>query len=147
MAQDSVSRGALWTGRVMSALPIFIVLMGSVMKLMRLPAVHEGFARAGLSDSLMVPVGLIELICVITYVIPATAVLGAILMTGLLGAACLTSLRIADPTYPLPVILGMLAWGGLFMRDLRVRALIPFRKAERKSLRSASEPEKTVSAA
>ena len=147
MAQDSVSRGALWTGRVMSALPIFIVLMASAMKLMRLPAVHEGFARAGLSDSLMVPVGLIELICVITYVIPATAVLGAILMTGLLGAACLTSLRIADPTYPLPVILGMLAWGGLFMRDLRVRALIPFRKAERKNLRSASEPEKTVSAA
>jgi hypothetical protein len=147
MAQDSVSRGALWTGRVMSALPIFIVLMGSAMKLMSLPAVQEGFARAGLSDSLMVPVGLIELICVITYVIPATAVLGAILMTGLLGAACLTSLRIADPTYPLPVILGMLAWGGLFMRDLRVRALIPFRKAERKNLRSASEPEKTVSAA
>lgn len=147
MAQGSVSRGALWTGRVMSALPVFFVLMGSVMKLMRLPAVHEGFARAGLPDSLMVPVGLIELICVITYVIPATAVLGAILMTGLLGAACLTSLRIADPTYPLPVILGMLAWGGLFMRDLRVRALIPFRKAERKNLRSASEPEKTVSAA
>jgi hypothetical protein len=147
MAQDSVSRGALWTGRVMSAFPILIVLMGSVMKLMRLPAVHEGFARAGLSDSLIVPVGLIELICVITYVIPATAVLGAILMTGLLGAACLTSLRIADPTYPLPVILGMLAWGGLFMRDLRVRALIPFRKAEEKTLRSATEAEKTVSAA
>ena len=147
MAQDSVSKGALWTGRVMSALPVFIVLMGSVMKLMRLPAVHEGFARAGLSDSLIVPVGLIELICVITYVIPATAVLGAILMTGLLGAACLTSLRIADPTYPLPVILGMLAWGGLFMRDLRVRALIPFRKAEEKTLRSATEAEKTVSAA
>ena len=147
MAQDSVSKGALWTGRVMSAFPILIVLMGSVMKLMRLPAVHEGFARAGLSDSLIVPVGLIELICVITYTIPATAVLGAILMTGLLGAACLTSLRIADPTYPLPVILGMLAWGGLFMRDLRVRALIPFRKAEEKTLRSATEAEKTVSAA
>jgi hypothetical protein len=147
MAQDSVSKGALWTGRVMSALPVFFVLMGSVMKLMRLPAVHEGFARAGLADSLILPVGLIELICVITYVIPATAVLGAILMTGLLGAACLTSLRIADPTYPLPVILGMLAWGGLFMRDPRVRALIPFRKADGKSLRSASEPHKAVSAA
>jgi hypothetical protein len=147
MAQDSVSKGALWTGRVMSAFPILIVLMGSVMKLMRLPAVHEGFARAGLSDNLIVPVGLIELICVITYAIPSTAVLGAILMTGLLGAACLTSLRIADPTYPLPVILGMLAWGGLFMRDLRVRALIPFRKAEEKTLRSATEAEKTVSAA
>jgi hypothetical protein len=68
-------------------------------------------------------------------------------MTGLLGAACLTSLRIADPTYPLPVILGMLAWGGLFMRDLRVRALIPFRKAEEKSLRTGTEAAKTASAA
>jgi hypothetical protein len=84
MAQDSISKGALWTGRVMSALPILIVLMGSVMKLMKLPSVHEGFARAGLPDSLIVPVGLIELTCVITYLIPATAVLGAILMTGLL---------------------------------------------------------------
>ncbi len=147
MADDSVSKGALWTGRVMSTVPILIVLMGSVMKLMRLPAVHEGFARAGLADSLIAPVGLIELICVITYAIPATAVLGAILMTGLLGAACLTSLRIADPTYPLPVILGMLAWGGLFMRDLRVRALIPFRKNNAKILPSATEAEKTVSAA
>jgi DoxX-like family len=147
MAQDSISKGALWTGRVMSALPILIVLMGSVMKLMKLPSVHEGFARAGLPDSLIVPVGLIELTCVITYLIPATAVLGAILMTGLLGAACLTSLRIADPTYPLPVILGMLAWGGLFMRDLRVRALIPFRKAEEKGLRTGTEAAKTASAA
>ena len=147
MAQDSISKGALWTGRVMSALPILIVLMGSVMKLMKLPSVHEGFARAGLPDSLIVPVGLIELTCVITYLIPATAVLGAILMTGLLGAACLTSLRVADPTYPLPVILGMLAWGGLFMRDLRLRALIPFRRAEQKSLRTVTEAEKTASAA
>ena len=147
MAQDSLSKGALWTGRVMSALPVFFVLMGSVMKLMRLPAVHEGFARAGLSDGLIVPVGLIELVCVITYAIPATAVLGAILMTGLLGAACLSSLRIADPTYPLPVILGMLAWGGLFMRDLRVRALIPFRKAEEKSLHTGTDAAKTASAA
>jgi hypothetical protein len=147
MAQDSVSRGALWTGRVLSALPVFFVLMGSVMKLMRFPSVHEGFTRAGLPDRLIVPVGLIELTCVITYLIPATAVLGAILMTGLLGAACLTSLRIADPTYPLPVILGMLAWGGLFMRDLRVRALIPFRKAEEKTLRTGTEAAKTASAA
>jgi hypothetical protein len=56
-------------------------------------------------------------------------------------------LRIADPTYPLPVILGMLAWGGLFMRDLRLRALIPFRKNDAKILSSATEAEKTVSAA
>lgn len=147
MAHGSVSRGALWTGWIMTALPAFFVLMGSVMKLMRLPAVHEGFARAGLPDRLIVTVGLIELICVITYLIPRTAVLGAILMTGLLGAACLTSLRIADPTYPMPVLLGMLAWGGLFMRDPRVRALIPLRKAEDRNLRTSTESAKTISAA
>jgi hypothetical protein len=65
---------------------------------------------------------------VIVYVIPQTAVLGAILMTGLLGGATITTLRIGDPTYPMPVVLGMLAWGGLFLRDTRLRELIPIRK-------------------
>jgi hypothetical protein len=68
------------------------------------------------------------LVCVIVYVIPQTAVLGAILMTGLLGGATITTLRVADPTYSMPVILGMLAWGGLFLRDTRLRELIPIRK-------------------
>ncbi len=113
----------------MSAIPVLIVLLGTVMKLLKLAAVYEGFARAGLSERLIVPVGAIELVCVVTYLIPCTAVLGAILMTGLLGGATLTSLRIADPTYPLPVLLGMLAWGGLFMRDLRLRALMPLRRS------------------
>lgn len=150
MAGDSISKPALWTGRVMSALPVLFVLMGSVMKLMRLPAVHEGFARVGLPDRLIVPVGIIELICVITYVIPSTAVLGAILMTGLLGGAILTSVRVADPTYPLPVVLGMMAWGGLFLREGRLRALIPLRKDGTRVLVGAGKddpPAKTVSAA
>jgi len=77
---------------------------------------------------LIIPVGVIELVCVIVYVIPQTAVLGAILMTGLLGGATITNLSIADPTYPMPVVLGMLAWGGLFLRDTRLRELIPIRK-------------------
>jgi hypothetical protein len=93
--------------------------------LMRLPAVVEGFNRVGAPERLIIPVGLIELTCCVVYVIPRTSVLGAILMTGLLGGATITTLRIGDPTYPLPVILGMLAWGGLWMRDLRLRALIP----------------------
>ena len=141
MAEGSISKLALWTGRVMSALPVFFVLMGSVMKLMRLPAVHEGFARAGLPERLIVPVGTIELICVITYLVPSTAVLGAILMTGLLGGATLTSLRIADPTYPLPVLLGMLAWGGLFLRDPRLRALIPLRRGAQRSADGTAQDE------
>ena len=126
----TVSKTALWTGRVMSALPVLLILLGSVMKLMRHPSVLEGFARAGIPERLIVPVGLIELMCVVVYLIPRTSVLGAILMTGLLGGATITTLRIGDPTYPMPVILGMLAWGGLYMRDLRLRALIPLRKGE-----------------
>jgi len=123
-----VSKAALWSGRVMSALPILLVLMSSVMKLLKLPAVVEGFARAGLPQHLILPVGVIELVCVVVYVIPRTSVLGAILMTGLLGGATITTLRVGDPTYPMPVVLGMLAWGGLYLRDPRLRALIPLRQ-------------------
>jgi hypothetical protein len=123
-----VSKTALWIGRVMSALPVLLVLFGSVMKLMKTASVIEGFVRAGVPERLIIPVGVIELVCVIVYVIPQTAVLGAILMTGLLGGATITTLRIADPTYPMPVVLGMLAWGGLFLRDTRLRELIPIRK-------------------
>lgn len=122
------SKGMLWTGRVMSALPVLFILMASVMKLLKLPAVVEGFVRSGVPVQLILPVGIIELVCVVVYLIPSTAVLGAILMTGLLGGATITTLRIGDPTYPMPVILGMLAWGGLYLRDLRLRELIPLRK-------------------
>lgn len=115
----------VWTGRVMSAIPVLLVMLGCVMKLMKLPAVYDGFAKAGLSEKLIVPVGLIELICVVVYLMPRTSVLGAILMTGLLGGATITTLRIGDPTYPMPVILGMMAWGGLYLRDARLRELIP----------------------
>jgi DoxX-like family len=129
MATNStVSKTALWVGRVMSALPVLMVLFGSILKLMKTASVIEGFARYGLPERLVVPVGVIELICVIVYVIPRTAVPGAILMTGLLGGAILTNVRVGDPGYAFPVILGMLAWGGLYMRDVRVRELIPLRK-------------------
>jgi len=114
----------------MSVLAVLPVLMGSVMKLMKLPPVIEGFARAGAPERLIIPVGLIELICCVVYLIPRTSVLGAILMTGLLGGATITNLRIGDPTYPVPVVLGMLAWGGLWIRDLRLRALLPLLKSQ-----------------
>ena len=127
-SSTTISKTALWTGRVMSALPVLLILLGSIMKLMRHPSVLEGFARAGIPERLILPVGLIELVCVVVYLIPRTSVLGAILMTGLLGGATITTSRVGDPTYPMPVILGMLAWGELYLRDVRLRALIPLRK-------------------
>jgi hypothetical protein len=124
----AVSKTMLWTGRIMSAIPVLITLMASVMKLVRAPAVVEGVAHTGFSPGLIVPIGILELVCVVVYVIPRTAVLGAILLTGLLGGATVTTLRIGDPTFPLPVVLGMMAWGGLYLRDPRLRALIPLRR-------------------
>ena len=126
--QNPPSKSALWKSYVLSALPILLILLGSVMKLMKLPAVVEGFARTGLPARLIIAVGLIELMCVVVYAIPRTSVLGAILMTGLLCGATITSLRVCDPTWPMPVILGMMAWGGLFLRDPRLRVLIPLRQ-------------------
>jgi DoxX-like family len=122
-----LSKGVLWTSRLLSAIPVLLVLLGSVMKLMKPASVIQASAQAGLPERLIVPVGLIELTCVIVYLVPSTSVLGAILLTGLLGGATVTTLRIGDPTYPLPILLGMMAWGGLYLRDRRLRALIPLR--------------------
>ena len=125
-----LSRGVLWTSRLLSAMPVLFVLLGSVLKLMKTASVIQGFAQAGVPARLIVPVGLIELTCVVVYLVPSTSVLGAILLTGLLGGATVTTLRIGDPTYPMPILLGMMAWGGLYLRDRRLRALIPLRAPE-----------------
>jgi DoxX-like family len=123
-----VSKRILWTGRIMSAVPVLLTLLGAVMKLVKAAPAVEGMTRAGLPERLIVPIGILELICLAVYLIPRTSVLGAILLTGLLGGATVTNLRIGDPTWPMPVILGMIAWGGLYLRDVRLRALIPLRK-------------------
>jgi DoxX-like family len=123
-----VSKTMLWTGRIMSAVPVLLVLLGSVMKLVKAAPAMEGLARAGFSEPFVVPIGILELVCVAVYVVPRTSVLGTILLTGLLGGATVTTLRIGDPTFPMPVILGMMAWGGLYLRDVRLRALIPLRR-------------------
>ena len=112
-----ISKTMLWTGRIMSAVPVLLTLLGSVMKLAKVAPALEGMARAGFPERFAVPIGILELICVAAYVIPQTSVLGAILLTGLLGGATVTTLRIGDPTFPLPVVLGMMAWGGLYLRD------------------------------
>lgn len=120
----------MWTGRILSAIPVLVVLIGAVVKLMKTPEVVQGFAQYGFPESLILVVGLIELGCVIVYLIPRTAVLGAILMTALLGGATVTNVRVDNPAWIVTVILGVLVWGGLFLRDDRVRALIPLRKLD-----------------
>jgi hypothetical protein len=122
-----ISKKALWTGRIISTLPVLMLLMSAIMKFIKPPPVVEGFAHLGLPESLALGLGILEMLCTFVYLIPRTAVLGAILLTGYLGGATVTHLRVGDP-FIMPVILGVLLWGGLFLRDLRLRALIPLRK-------------------
>ena len=125
-----VSKKNLWAGRVMSALPAMMLLFSGILKLTGMDAVLEGFAKLGYPASLILGIGIIEIACVVLYVIPRTAVLGAILVTGYLGGAVATHVRIGDPLFSQalgPFYLGVLVWGGIYLRDDRLRALIPER--------------------
>jgi hypothetical protein len=121
------SRKMLWAGRIVSALPALLLLLSGVMKVLMLASVVQGFAHFGYPESVIRPIGFIEIACTLVYLIPRTAVLGAILMTGYLGGATATNVRIGDPAFILPALAGVLVWGGLFFRDKRIRALIPLR--------------------
>jgi len=123
-----VSKAALWTGYVLSALPVLMLLMSGVMKLMRPPSVVEGFVHFGYRENIIVPLGILEIVCTVIYLIPRTSLLGAILVTGYLGGATATLVRVGEPTFFAPAVLGVLAWGGLYLRDPRLRGLIPFRR-------------------
>lgn len=124
----SVSKGTLWTGRVLSYLPCLLLLFSGAMKLVQPPALDEGFAELQVPISLAVAIGLLEIGCTVIYLIPRTAVLGAILLTGYLGGAILTHLRIGDPSWVMPLLLGVALWGGLWLRDPRLKALMPLVK-------------------
>ena len=122
-----VSKKLLWAGRIMSALPVLMLLLSGVMKLVKPAAVVEGFVRLGYPESLTVGIGIVELACAALYVVPRTSVLGAILLTAYLGGATATHVRIGEPFF-MPILLGVLVWGGLFLRDQRLRALLPLRQ-------------------
>lgn len=123
----AASKKMLWIGRIISAIPVLLLLFSAVMKIIKAAPVVQGFPRYGYPDSQIVMLGVLELLSCIVYVIPSTAVLGAILMTGYLGGATASNVRIGDPSYVMTVLLGVFVWGGLFFRDARVRALLPLR--------------------
>jgi hypothetical protein len=124
---EPVSKGQLWAGRIMSALPSLVIAFAGILKLTKAPGVVEGVAKSGYPVSLILPIGIIEMSCLVVYLIPRTTVLGAILLSAFLGGATATCVRVGDPAWPMPVLTGVLVWGGLYFRDPRIRALIPFR--------------------
>jgi len=121
------SKAALWTGRIISALIVLFMLVDGGAKVIKLKPYVEGTVRAGFLESLVVPLGIVGLVCTIIYAIPQTSVLGAILMTAYFGGATATHVRMGEPFY-FPVVFGILVWVALYLREDRLRALIPLRR-------------------
>ncbi len=126
-----ISKGQLWTGRALSTVAILFMLFDTVIHAMRGPQVVQGFAQLGFPLSIAIPLSTVEFIGIVLYVIPRTSVLGAILLTGYLGGAVAAQVRIGAPLLGFvlaPVYVALFLWGGLYLRDERVRALIPLRR-------------------
>jgi hypothetical protein len=127
------SKKMLWTGRIMSILVVLFLTFDATIKLMRIPPALEGTARLGYPLSVVLPLGIVLLTCVVLYVIPSTSFLGAILLTGYLGGAVASNVRVGNPLFGYvlaPIYVAVLMWGGLYLRDDRVRALIPLRSQD-----------------
>ena len=120
------SRWMPWTGYVVSAIPVVMLLFSGVLKFVKDPVVEE-FNRLGYGENLILVIGVLEISCTVIYLIPRTSVLGAILLTGYLGGATATHVRIGDPSFFAPVVVGVLVWLGLYLRDSRLRVLVPWR--------------------
>jgi hypothetical protein len=124
-----VSKGRLWTGRIISGLVVLFLLFDSITKVMKVRAVIEASAQLGYPVNAIVTIGIILFVCTAFYIIPQTAVLGAILLTGYLGGAVAANLRIGSAMFNtfFPIVFAALAWVGIFLRESRLGVLIPFR--------------------
>ena len=116
----------VWVGRVISVLVSLVFAMSAFMKLKGGAEVIQGMAHLGLPESLIMPLAILEISCVVIYLIPATSVLGAILLTGYIGGAICTHVRVGDPFF-IQIALGIFIWLGLYLRENRLKGLIPLR--------------------
>jgi DoxX-like family len=131
------SKRILWAGRVITALAALFLIFDSMGHLMKPAPVIAAFAQLGFPLKLAADLAIIGFFCLVLYLIPRTAVLGAILLTGYLGGAVAINLRVGNPMFEttFPVIFGVLIWAGVFLREDRVRALVPLR------IQGTSQPE------
>jgi hypothetical protein len=132
-ASSASSKTAVVTGRILSGLAAAFLVFDSVGKLLRVQPVVEGTASLGYPVSVIFPLGVTLLTCVFVYLMPRTAVLGALLLTGYLGGAVATHVRVGSPVFShvlFPTYVAALLWGGLMLRDSRLRAFLPVRRAQ-----------------
>jgi DoxX-like protein len=128
MAEVTVGKKTLWAGRVVSALPVLMMALSATFKLVGGSQMLKDWDAFGYPRGTLVPIGVLELACALLYAIPRTSALGAILVTGYLGGAVATHVRASQVVWPGPALLGVLAWLGLYLRDARLRALLPLRR-------------------
>ena len=123
-----ISRKAVWSGRILSGVLALLLTADAIGKFIKPAPVVEATVKLGYQEGTILPLGIVLLVCVLLYAVPRTSVLGAILLTGYLGGAVATHVRVSDPLFShtlFPVYIGALLWLGLYLRDVRLRALIP----------------------
>lgn len=123
----AASGKSVWVGRVISVLASLVFLFSAFLKLKGGPEMAQGIAHLGLPESMVTPLTILEISCTVIYLIPATAVLGAILLAGYVGGAICTHWRVGDPFF-VQIALGILVWVGLYLREPRLKELIPLRR-------------------
>jgi hypothetical protein len=116
----------VWVGRIISALAALVFLMSAFLKLKGGPELMQGIAHLGLPESMIGPLAILEISCVVIYLIPKTSVLGAILLAGYIGGAICTHWRVGDPFF-IQIALGIFVWLGLYLREPRLKKIIPLR--------------------
>jgi hypothetical protein len=124
-----LSKTRLWAGRILSGLPALFLLLDGIFKLIKPAPVVEATVQLGYPESVLLGLGIVLITCTVLYLIPRTSILGAILLTGYLGGAVATHVRVGQGPFEIlfPVFLGVMLWAGLFLRDDRLRTLLPLR--------------------
>jgi hypothetical protein len=123
----TTSKGMLWTGRIISGLIVAFLLFMTAFGFLKPEMSKQGMRDMGYPESVGMPITIAFLVCIVLYAIPRTSVLGAIMLTGYFGGAIATHVRVNDPKFVVPLLFGMLTWLGLYLRDARLRALLPLR--------------------
>jgi hypothetical protein len=122
-----MSRGTIWAGRLLSALPVLLMVFGGTFGLLKPDVVQPGFTHYGYPAHLLVPICVIEILCALVYAVPRTSVFGAILLTAYLGGATATHVRLGEGFF-MPIVVAVVVWLGLYLRDERLRKLVPLQR-------------------
>lgn len=124
---STIASKTLWTGRLLTGVAIIFLIFDTALKILKLPIAVEGTTQLGYPETVVVGIGIIELVCLVLYAVPRTSIAGAILLTGYLGGAIATHVRIGSPLFShtlFPIYVAALVWGGLYLRDQRMRGIL-----------------------